>query len=76
MKFRWTIATRTVVITWTAVTLTAIAGLLIQRSIIRKQGINLEQSAMRNLVLSAEQTRDGMSTLNAGGAFDRHRRYR
>ena len=71
MKFRWTISTRAVVIAWTAVVITAGASLLIQRSIIRTQGFQLEENAMRNLVLSAESTRESVSQLNAGGAFNR-----
>lgn len=71
MKFRWSISTRTVVVAWAAVIITAGASEFIQRSIIRNQGLALERNAMRNLVLSAENTRDGISALNAGNAFDR-----
>ncbi len=71
MKFRWTISTRLVVIAWAAVTLTAAASLLIERSIIRNQGLALEKNAMRNVILSAESTRDRASALNAAGAYDR-----
>jgi methyl-accepting chemotaxis protein len=71
MKFRWTISTRVVVIAWAAVIVTAGASLLIQRSIIRSQGLALEENAMRNLILSAESTRDRTSAMNADGAFDR-----
>lgn len=71
MKFRWSISTRTVVVAWAAVIITAGASELIQRSIIRSQGLALERNAMRNLVLSAENTRDSMSALNGGSAFDR-----
>ncbi len=71
MKFRWNISTRAVLLAWAAVAITATAAELIQRSIIRSQGIVLEQNAMRNLVLSAESTRDGFSALNGGAAFDR-----
>jgi methyl-accepting chemotaxis protein len=71
VKFRWTISTRVVVIAWAAVIVTAAASLLIQRSIIRNQGFNLEENAMRNLILSAESTRDRTSALNGAGAFDR-----
>jgi len=71
MKFRWTIPIRTVAIAWAAVVITAVAGLLIQRSLIREQGLALARQAMRGIVLSAESTRDGMADLNTGGAFDR-----
>jgi len=70
MKFRWTISTRVVVIAWAAVIITAAAGILIQRSIIRSQGLALEENAMRSMVLSAESARDKMSALNGLGAFD------
>ncbi len=55
---------------WASVAVATVAGLIIQRSVIRSQGITLEENAMRNLVLSAETTRDAMTTLNRGGAFD------
>jgi methyl-accepting chemotaxis protein len=71
LKFRWSISTRVVALAWAAVVITAGAAQLIQRSIIRDQGIVLEQNAMRNLVLSAESTRDGISALNGGSSFDR-----
>lgn len=71
MKFRWSISTRTIALAWAAVAITALATLLLQRSIIRNQGIALEESAMRNLVLSAENVRDNMSALNTGKTFDR-----
>ncbi|HTX38222.1 MAG TPA: methyl-accepting chemotaxis protein [Bryobacteraceae bacterium] len=70
-KFRWTIATRTVVIAWLAVIITAIAALVIQRSVIRRQGLALARSAMRGIVLSAENTRDRVGEMNTGGDFDR-----
>jgi methyl-accepting chemotaxis protein len=71
MKFRWTISTRTIVLAWAAVAITAVATLVLQRSIIRNQGIALEENAMRNLVLSAENVRDSMSALNESKSFDR-----
>jgi len=71
MKFRWTISTRTVAIAWAAVIVTAIAGLAIQRSVIRQQGLALVHDAMRGIVLSAENTRDSVATMNTGGDFDR-----
>jgi methyl-accepting chemotaxis protein len=71
MNFRWNISNRTIILACAAVAITAIASQVLQRSIIRSQGIALEENAMRNLVLSAENTRDNMSALNAGNAFDR-----
>jgi methyl-accepting chemotaxis protein len=71
MKFRWTISTRTVVIAWAAVIVTAIAGLAIQRSVIRQQGLALVHNAMRGIIVSAENTRDSVAAMNTGGSFDR-----
>ncbi len=71
MRFRWSISTRAIVLAWGAVFITAIAAILIQRSIIRSQGIVLEQNAMRNLILSAESVRDSIGAMNVGAAFDR-----
>ena len=70
MKFRWTISNRAMVIGCAAVMITAGASLFIQRSVIRDQGLELEENGLRNLVLSAEGTRNGASKLNAIGAFD------
>jgi len=71
MNFRWTISTRTVTIAWTAVIITALAGVLIQRSLIREQGLTMAQQAMRGIILSAENTRDSVAAMNKGGSFDR-----
>jgi len=71
MKFRWSISTRTIILAWAAVGVTAAASQVLLRYIIRNQGIALEETAMRNLVLSAENTRDAVSAMNAGKAFDR-----
>ena len=51
--------------------ITAVAGLAIQRSVIREQGIELARQAMRGVILSAENTRDSVAVMNTGGAFDR-----
>ena len=71
MKFRWTIASRTVAIAWAAVIITAFAGLLIQRSVIRNQGISLVRDGMRGIVLSAESTRAAVGKMNTAAFFDR-----
>ena len=71
MNFRWTISARTVGIAWVAVLITAVAGLLIQRSLIREQGLAMAQKAMRGIILSAENTRDSVAAMNMGGSFDR-----
>jgi methyl-accepting chemotaxis protein len=71
MKFRWTIPTRTVAIAWVSVAIASIAGLAIQRSVIRQQGLALQRSAMRGIILSAESTRDSVAAMNTSGDFDR-----
>jgi len=71
MKFRWTIASRTVAIAWLAVFVAAGAGLPIQRSVIRSQGIALVRDGMRGIILSAESTREAVARMNTGGSFDR-----
>ncbi|HUA83499.1 MAG TPA: methyl-accepting chemotaxis protein [Bryobacteraceae bacterium] len=70
-QFRWTIAWRTVGIAWAAVAVAAIAGLLIQRSIVRSQGIALVRDGMKGIVLSAESTRSAVAAMNVNGSFDR-----
>ena len=71
MKFRWSIPARTVAVAWAAVVVTAVSGFLIQRSVIRQQGLDLLRNAMRGIVLSAESTRAAVSRMNSGGDFDR-----
>jgi methyl-accepting chemotaxis protein len=60
-----------VAIAWVAVVITAVAGLLIQRSLIREQGLAMAHQAMRGIILSAENTRDSVAAMNMGAAFDR-----
>lgn len=71
MKFRWSIPARTVAVAWAAVVVTAVSGLLIQRSVIRQQGLDLVRNSMRGIVLSAESTRTAVSSMNSRGDFDR-----
>jgi len=70
-NFRWTVSNRTMAIGWAAVVITAVAGLLVQRSQLREQGLTMARSAMRGIILSAENTRDSVAAMNNGGAFDR-----
>ncbi len=71
MGFRWTLSWRTVAIAWVAVIISAVAGLLVQRSVIRAQGIALVRDGMRGIVVSAESTRAAVASMNTGGSFDR-----
>ncbi len=50
--------------------MTAIAGLLVQRSIIRRQGIGLTRDTMRAVLLEAENVRSANSNLVSARAYD------
>jgi methyl-accepting chemotaxis protein len=69
-RFRWSVSFRTVAITWAAVACAAGASLLVQRSVTRKQGVELVHAAMRGVLLSAENARASVAALNAANAFD------
>ncbi len=49
---------------------TAAAGLLIQRSVIRQEGITMTRDAMRVALISAENTRKSVSAMRMAGSFD------
>jgi methyl-accepting chemotaxis protein len=53
-----------------AVAVSLVAGLIVQRNIIRKQGIELTHDTMRAAVLEAENVRESISMLNKRNAFD------
>jgi methyl-accepting chemotaxis protein len=53
-----------------SVFVTAIAGLLIQRSVIRRQGIDEIRETMRATILGAENTRQSVSAMRASHMFD------
>jgi methyl-accepting chemotaxis protein len=59
-----------VFITVGSVFLTAAAGLIIQRSVIRQEGINLTRDTMRVALVSAENTRQSVSAMRTAGVFD------
>jgi len=56
-----------------AVALTTIAGLLVQRSVIRRQGIELTFGQMRAAILEAEHVRESISQLRESKVFDQAR---
>ncbi len=64
------LGTKMVAIAVGSVFFTAGAGLLIQRSVIRQEGIEATRSTMRAMILGAENTRASVSSLRAAGAFD------
>ncbi len=53
-----------------SVCLCVAVGLLVQRKVIRDQGIALTRDTMRVAILQAESTRETISALNRRGAFD------
>ena len=55
--------------TATAIVLTTLAGLIVQRTVIRKQGIEQARDLMRTAVLEAENVREQTSSLASKGAF-------
>ena len=62
--------TKILVIAIGSVAFTATTGLLIQRSVIRRQGIELTRDTMREAILSAENARSSIAALRSAGAFD------
>jgi hypothetical protein len=64
------LGTKTVVVAVGSVFVTATAGLLVQRSVIRHQGIELIPDTMRTTILSAENTPRVISAIRASGVFD------
>jgi len=54
-----------------AVGVSVAVGLIVQRKVIRDQGIAMTRETMRVAILQAENTRESISTLNRRGAFDR-----
>ena len=71
MKFRVTIPARMVAIGWAAIAITAVSGGLVERSVVRRQSLDLARNAMQGIVLAAESTRASVGAMNAGGDFDR-----
>lgn len=71
MNFRVTIPARMIAIGCAAVAITAVAGLLVERSVVRRQSIDLVHNAMRGVILSAESTRASIGQMNASADFDR-----
>jgi methyl-accepting chemotaxis protein len=64
------LGTKIVVVAVSSIFVTATAGLLIQRSVIRRQGIELIRDTMRATILSAENTRRSVSAMRSSRVFD------
>ncbi len=56
-----------------AVMVTAIAGILVQRTVIREQGIQLTRNTMRTAILEAENVRESISGLRQANVFNQER---
>lgn len=70
MLFRtWSVRAKLISISIAAVAITVSTCLIIQRSIIRQQGIELTRNAMRGVLLSAENIRQSVSVMREDGAF-------
>jgi methyl-accepting chemotaxis protein len=70
MSKRMILRTKILAIAVGSVAVTAATGLLIQRSVIRRQGIELTRDTMREAILSAENARNSIAALRGAGAFD------
>lgn len=53
-----------------AVALSTVVGLVVQRAVIRDQGIEMTRNTMRGALIEAENVRSSISTLRTKGAFD------
>jgi len=53
-----------------AVAATAVTALLIQRSVIRRQGIEMIRADMRDSIVQAQNVRQSVATLNQSGAIN------
>lgn len=67
------IGTSIIVTSVGAVVLAVAVGLVVQRRVIRAQGIELTRDTMRAAVVSAENVRASVSRMNREGAFDREK---
>jgi methyl-accepting chemotaxis protein len=64
------IGTKIIVGTLAAVAVCVAVGLVVQRKVIREQGISMTRDTMRVAILEAESTRESIATLSRRGAFD------
>ncbi len=64
------LGTKIIVASIGAVCLATVTGLVIQRNVIRQQGIILTRNTMRSALLQAENVRESISTLNQQKVFN------
>ncbi len=65
-----TLTTKIIAATVGSIAVCVAIGLLVQRKVIRNQGIELTRNTMRAAVLEAENVRESISSLNKRNAFD------
>lgn len=65
-----TLAARQVGAAVVAVFLTAAVGLLVEREVIRRQGVEMTRESMRSILLSADNARISISRMRQRGSFD------
>jgi hypothetical protein len=53
-----------------AVAVTCVTGLLVQRNVIERQGIDLTREGMKSVLLGAENVRSSVSSMRTGGLFN------
>jgi methyl-accepting chemotaxis protein len=66
-----TLGTKIIAAALGAVAASVVVGLLVQRHVIRNQGIELTHDTMRGVLIEAENVRQSVSELNQKNAFDR-----
>lgn len=64
------LGTKIVVVAVGSILVTAAAGLFIQKSVIRRQGIEMMRGTMRVTILSAENARRSVSAMRSASMFD------
>jgi methyl-accepting chemotaxis protein len=69
-KVRMTLRTKIVAISVGSMFMTAVTGLLIQRSVIRAQGIEMLRNTMRVTISDAENNRQSISSMRDSKSFD------
>jgi methyl-accepting chemotaxis protein len=66
-----TISTKIVLAVLGAIAATVIAALVVQKTVIERQGLQLTRETMRTMLIEAENVRQSISDLSERGAFDR-----
>src|SRR5690606_13601052 len=64
------LGTKIIVAAMGSIAISVVIGLIVQRNVIRDQGVNLTKYTMRAAVVEAENVRQEISRLNESGAFN------